>query len=212
VRLTAILQAVARLHAAFAETEPPRPGFSLGLQHRLQQLRTINARQFILWRDAVEALPKGEVRAACGEILAQIPARYEAAERAVAQAALITVPLQPCVRDIWHDHLLLSGNSVTGIVDYGAMRVESRAGDLARLLGSLVRDDRDRWQLALQAYATLNPLRDPELQQLEAFDRANVVLSGVNWITWLAVERRDFPSMDPVLRRLAEICTRLKTR
>ena len=36
-------------------------------------------------------------------------------------------PLQPVIRDVWHDHLLFSGERVTGLVDFGAMQMDTIA-------------------------------------------------------------------------------------
>ena len=59
--------------------------------------------------------------------------------RAIAQLeplANIHLPLQPCLRDIWHDHVLFTGNEVTGLIDFGAIDIDTPATDIARLLGS----------------------------------------------------------------------------
>ena len=48
-------------------------------------------------------------------------------------AAQPCVPQQPCICDIWHDNVLFVGNEVSGLVDFGAMRVDNVAIDVARL-------------------------------------------------------------------------------
>src|SRR5262249_55243269 len=48
------------------------------------------------------------------------------------------VPLQYCVGDVWHDNLLFTGDQLTGLVDYAAVKVDHVAADLGRMLGSLV--------------------------------------------------------------------------
>jgi hypothetical protein len=40
-------------------------------------------------------------------------------------------------------------------------------------------------------------------------DIANTVLSGLNWLQWLYVDRRDMGPPEPIVRRLEEILTRL---
>ena len=67
----------------------------------------------------------------------------------------MVLDLQPCIRDVWHDHILFLGDSVSGIVDYGAMAVDTVAGDIARLLGSLVGNHVADWEEGIDAYHQL---------------------------------------------------------
>jgi hypothetical protein len=48
------------------------------------------------------------------------------------------VPLQPCLCDSWHDHVLFESDAVTGLIDYGSAKIDHVAVDLARMLGSLM--------------------------------------------------------------------------
>jgi homoserine kinase type II len=50
----------------------------------------------------------------------------------------VPLPLQPSIRDIWHDHVLFTGDEVTGLIDFGALDIDTPATDIARLLGSLI--------------------------------------------------------------------------
>jgi Ser/Thr protein kinase RdoA (MazF antagonist) len=49
-----------------------------------------------------------------------------------------SLPLQRRLGDVHHDHVLFTGDEVTGVVDFGAADYDSPAGDVGRLLGSLV--------------------------------------------------------------------------
>jgi Ser/Thr protein kinase RdoA (MazF antagonist) len=120
--------------------------------------------------------------------------------------------LFPCIKDIWHDHLLFTDDEVTGIIDFGATQVDSPAGDIARLLGSLVRDETDIWRFAIDVYRSKRPLSDVELRMIPALDLANVVYSGINWIRWLYVDGRTFAAMDQIAVRLNSVLTRQQTR
>ena len=119
------------------------------------------------------------------------------------------VPLQPCLRDIWHDHVLLTGNEVTGLIDPFAARSDSVATDLARLLGTLVADDRRAWDVGLEAYQQIRPLSLCELALIELFDQTGVLLSGMTWLDWHCRQGRVFDDPEKVLTRLRTIVERL---
>ncbi len=57
------------------------------------------------------------------------------------QASSRSVMLQPCLRDARPEHFLFEGDQLSGLVDFGAMAVDSVVGDLARLIGEWLDDD-----------------------------------------------------------------------
>ncbi|MCA9173329.1 MAG: phosphotransferase [Planctomycetales bacterium] len=143
-------------------------------------------------------------------------------------APRLLTPQQWVVRDIWHDHVLFENDEVSGLVDFGAIRVDSVATDIARLLGSMEPvfglsspdpsgplPDLDiasaRWQQGLAAYQDVRPLSPAELELVQALDRASAVLTGFSWLGWIAVEQRSFPGREQeITRRLAQIALRLR--
>ena len=68
----------------------------------------------------------------------------------------VPLRLQPCVRDLRGEHLLFTATQVTGIVDYGAMDVDTPTLDLARLLGDLAGEDTRLFALGVQKYRERN--------------------------------------------------------
>ena len=124
-------------------------------------------------------------------------------------AQRLHAPLQVCHGDLWHDHVLFSGEEVTGLVDFGAMKMESRAIDIARLLGSLVKDDATLWQTGIAAYEQIEPLSAADRALIAVFDQSTVLLSGMNWLKWLLLERRQFECWGRVLQRLDTIIARM---
>ncbi|MBC8116979.1 MAG: hypothetical protein H7062_21495 [Candidatus Saccharimonas sp.] len=133
--------------------------------------------------------------------------------RVVAELQLVremAVRLQPCLRDVWHDHVLFSGNEVTGLIDPSACRTESVASDLSRLIGSLVQDDRAAWDFALTEYQRHRTLTANELALVAVLDRSGVLLSGWTWLEWLYFERRPFADVEAVEKRLKEIVERMQ--
>jgi len=119
------------------------------------------------------------------------------------------VPLQPCIRDLWHDHLLFSGKELTGLIDFGAVRTDTVACDLSRLLGSLFGNDSDGWRRALAAYESVRPLQDNEAALLQPLDHSGVLLSGMTWLKRRCLLRSEIPDIDRVSERLESIAERL---
>lgn len=103
------------------------------------------------------------------------------------------------LRDIWSDHVLFTGDQVTGIIDFGAARVDEPATDVARLLGSLEPSDSGRWSLGLELYKDASGVVDQ--RRVELLDRASTLLSAAQWLRWLLVEQREFPVPKPYLYR-----------
>ena len=86
-------------------------------------------------------------------------------------AQRLRVPVQPCLRDVWHDHVLFINDAVSGIVDPAAARTDTVAADISRLVGSLVGDDPHGWTVALEAYQSvrsLSPTNSPSSASLIA--------------------------------------------
>ena len=119
------------------------------------------------------------------------------------------VPVQPCVCDVWSDHVLFTGDRVTGVVDFGSCKVDHVAVDLARLLGSLAGDDAALWAVGLDAYAEHRPLTAEERSLAHDLDRSGTIVAAANWLRWLYREERVYPDRDAVARRVAGLVQRL---
>ncbi len=120
-----------------------------------------------------------------------------------------TLPLQPVIRDLRHDHLLFTEDRLTGLIDFDALQMETIAMDLTRCLGSIVPDDADRWDLALHAYSGVRPIQTLERELIGILDPINVVLSALNWIQWIVIDRRRFENKSAVETRLQQLNHRL---
>jgi hypothetical protein len=126
------------------------------------------------------------------------------------EVARFEVALQPALRDIWNEHVLFAGDNVTGILDLGAMGIESPASDVARLLGSFVGNDGAAWEIGLAAYTAIRPLDEDERRLATAIAQANILLAPGNWLQWLLIERRTFDDMPAVVKRLRITVERLR--
>ena len=105
--------------------------------------------------------------------------------------------------------MLFLDDEVSGIVDFGSMRPENVAADVARLLGSLAGDNGADWQAGLAAYQAGRRLSDDELRLIAFFDRSTVLMGGLQWLEWMYLEKRSFDDPAAVLSRVDEFVSRL---
>jgi homoserine kinase type II len=212
-RLQAAMEALARLHCVW-QRQPEQMGHCHAVRRRLIRLREYQQ---------LQRLSSGELDRAINRRghadLAVWSRRALDQVRAWSEAAFSTLrrgfpnhlfSLQPCLCDIWHHHVLFEGQRVTGIVDFGGARDDNVGADLARLLGSLIGDDAQMRATGLAAYEAYRPLSAAERQLAGTLDWTGVVVGTINWLRWLYLEARRFEDTQGVVRRLAELVTRME--
>lgn len=219
-RLESAMTQLARFHNAIRDWVPtpqvsqwfqlaslsPSPTIS----HRINMIDN----HVVMVVDFDAALAK-ETDARFREVGSRVASLFRAAHSAV-KHDLVTVqnlhvPLQPCIRDVWNDHLLFDGDELSGIVDFGAMATDSVSCDLSRLLGSLFGDDSASWQRALGYYEAVRPMSDAEHRLLRPLDRSSVLLSGMTWLKRRYVLRNTPADLSRVCDRMESIVDRLTT-
>ena len=206
-KLSAALSALAEFHRAVERLDASR-GRSRGLAERHEFATRMAGRELDRWRKKLEQLRGRPFHAQCISILKRAaPLIRELPER-IAPLLGTEFPLQPCIRDFWHDHVLFSGNAVTGMVDFGAMRVDTVAIDMARLFGSLAGEEQFPFPPGpadWEAYAEIRMLSKQEQHAVAIFQLANVALSGLNWVRWLMFEEKTFDNIEVVHSRITGI-------
>jgi homoserine kinase type II len=214
-KLIAAIQALAQFHVAAADFPTPpksQPTTSVpSVTGRLTRLRQ-------LAHGGIQELSRAIANESWPELTPLACAFLNALPRALPRAisqleplASAPLPLQPCIRDVWHDHVLFTGNEVTGVIDFGALDIDTPATDIARLLGSLVGDDAPGWRTGLAAYSTVRPLSQNESRAVVALDASGTILAGCNWIRWLYIERRAFENRAQVIERFRRIAARVQS-
>ena len=212
IRLRNAAVALAQFHRAAASFPLPHrgPATAPGLQTRLDRLERWTDRRLSEIGAAIGAGVWPELADRGQKLLPLYARAAEAVADTLRQALPIQVPLEPCIRDIWHDHVLFDGEEVSGLIDFGAMRVDSVATDVARLFGSLCGDDSVAWLEALHAYDAVRPLSSGEALLVTAFDRSNVLLSGMSWLEWIYLDGRQFENRAAICERLDANLARLE--
>ncbi len=187
-RLRNAMHALAQLHRAWSSQACVAP--SPTVVDRIERLR--HWQQTGLLADHFASYASNRLEAALiRDTVFHLKSSAPRLQSCLQEASRQRVQIHPVLRDVWSDHILFSENTVTGIVDYGAVRVDEPATDVARLLGSLEPDDQQRWTSGLQYYreesgSTLDPDR------VGLLDRVATLLSAAQWMDWLTIERLQF--------------------
>jgi homoserine kinase type II len=206
-RLTNALSALAQFHRSTAEFESDsRP--SSNIRARLAQLRNIP--------QMIDAIHGAQILEASPTMLefrrlafAVIPGKTRGLISALVPFGHQRLNVQPVIRDVWHDHVFFEGDKVTGLVDFGAMQMDTVCLDIARLVGSLVGDNQDQFYAAIEAYSRIRPLDRLERQLISHLDLSGILLGSLNWLDWLLVRRRKFEDMVAVEQRVQWLAQRL---
>lgn len=219
-KLQAAMTALAQFHLAAADfNDSPRfqrgarGGFfapSPAITRRLTQLRELQTGGINVLAQSISNTTWPELAPLAREFLIALPRIIPNAIAKLAPLADVPLPLQPAIRDIWHDHVLFDGNRVTGLIDFGALQIETPSGDIARLLGSLVGDDADGWREGIATYAAIRPLTEQETAAVSALDTSGTILAGCNWIRWIYIDGRQFENPDQIRARFAKLVDRIR--
>jgi Ser/Thr protein kinase RdoA (MazF antagonist) len=224
-KLRAALVALAQFHLATADwgggvwnaelavaprTGQPALGPAPAVTDRLARLRELHATGIAALARAIAEGAWPELDQLARPLVEVLPHAAPLATGLLAPLAGVPFALQPCVRDVWHDHVLFVGDEVTGLIDFGAMRFDTPATDVARLLGSLVSDDADGWRRGLEAYAAARPLSPDESRAVAALDVGTTVLAGCNWLRWIYIEKRQFERREQIVQRVDGLLQRLR--
>jgi Ser/Thr protein kinase RdoA (MazF antagonist) len=209
-KLQAACAALARLHACWASFGRFEAGVCPAVMRRLEAEREWRELVQSGWRPLAEADdddPARPLAQRAGRALANhinlIPGLFR-------RWSMRMWPLQPCLCDVWHDHILFDEDYVTGIVDYGAVKIDHPAVDVARLLGSLVEDDPAGWATGIAAYREVRPFTSEEEELARVLDLAGTTVGASVWLRWLFHDGKEFADRAAAIRRLEVLVKRIE--
>jgi len=227
-QLRRAFECLSQFHFAVREGGTRRPSRSVSpaIKRRLDVLADCTAAKF----DAIRASAgerRSEFQAAVAADLDDYLQIFRKLSPAVEQLLLLCsrqdVPLQTVIGDIHSEHVLFEGNQVGGLIDFGALTIDSVALDLARLVASYCGGDEARRQLALEAYEKAaaeysrsagliagGVLSINERVLIEALDKSGALLAPFHWLTWIFIERRGFAHEARVIARWRDLMRRLR--
>jgi homoserine kinase type II len=114
------------------------------------------------------------------------------------------------LRDARPEHFLFEGESLSGLVDFGAMGIETVAADLGRLIGEWLAGDSSARRDALAAYEAVRPLDRSELELIDVFECSAAILIGERWARWHYLENLSFDDPLAVTRGLQKSSAQLE--
>jgi homoserine kinase type II len=209
-RLRDALRGLASFHDRLARHG--QVGTSPGLLRRVEEMRGLMATGLDRLDSAMsDALEDAHWRAG-GEWISLARAVIPRLLTTLADAQQASVPLQPCLRDARGEHFLFVEKSLTGIVDFGAMEVETVAADLARLLADWSVLDPSARSGALAFYQEVRSLDPRERRLMDAFEAVADVLIAGHWLAWHFLHRRRFDDPEAIDRGITRGLARLRRR
>jgi homoserine kinase type II len=211
-KLEAAMVALAEFHRAAATFPLPDPPSSPspGIRDRLGRLRTLLSGELDGLAGAVVPGAWPELERRAERLFRLVPLGADRVLALLETCSQYRVSLQPCIRDVWHDHVLFEGDRVTGLIDFGSMATDNVAADVARLLGSMARDDDAGWEIGLEAYGSVRALSEHEISLAYAFDQTTVLMAGLTWVDWIYRQGKIFDDREAVLGRVDDILGRLE--
>jgi Ser/Thr protein kinase RdoA (MazF antagonist) len=209
-RLAAACVALARLHLAWAPSFSYRAGPCLAVQRRLARAGEWLAVVHSNWRPSSDRLTSDPVRPWAERAWNALHGKIETLPEKLTDWIVCPVPLQLCLCDVWHAHVLFEGDTVSGLIDFGSIKIDHVAVDLARMLGSMAGDDASYWRIGIEAYRTVRPFSAEEEGLAKLLDQTGTLLAAANWLRWLYHDGRHFDDRAAVAERLAALVRRIE--
>ncbi len=192
---TAALAALAETHAAWSDIGLTMSARPQGVCERLtmlaeylQRLEALNSHRFHPHEPLVHELAVGTVESL---------KRYGSdLMNALERLTTHRFHTQWVIRDIWSDHLLYCDDRLTGIVDFGAVRIDDPTLDLARMLGSIEPFDPSVRHQAVEQYnflrQELGSVGTIPWPRVQTIDHSSTLLTCLQWWKWIVIEQRTF--------------------
>lgn len=209
-RLAAAARALARVHAAWENARATETGVCPAIVRRLTAAAEWQELRRSGWRPRRDSADADPVRPLAERAMPLVDRLVRTIAEQLRPWRERRWPLQPCHCDVWHDHLLFEGDRLTGLVDYGAAKVDHPSVDVARMFGSLVPDDPSAWRNGVAAYRVVRPFGDEEIDLALALDVTGAVIAAATWLRWLYEEFRPFEDRAAVAGRMTALVERME--
>jgi homoserine kinase type II len=200
IRVRAAFSGLAAFHQALGENVVE--GVSPGIVNRLAEVEAWQAVGFPRLEQCLATRARSPLDSLAVQWLAAARLVAPRIRERLREARRQTVVAQPCLRDARPEHFLFQNAELTGLVDFGAMGVDTVATDLARLLSEWSLDSDSTRGGAIQAYSAIRPLSTIEHGLIPVFEETSSLLTGGRWAIWHYFEGREFRDSKAVRRGL----------
>ena len=206
-----VVQAVARFHHIVHGTPyaPTERGPSPGITFRTKLIERWQQRPPEQLKASVSAFGKPQQRPILYRFVDSFQQYVIPLRQRLAELATVSFPLSDCLGDPRPENFLFREGQLTGQIDLSSLRLDNWALDLARLGSELAEDGRPDWDMIFDTAGKVAMLSPDERRLAWGLDLANILLTGLNWLEWLVVEKRRFASPEQVANRLAHLERRL---
>jgi len=208
-RLRTASSALARVHEVWAG-QSTGAGSCPAIQRRLARAAEWLQLTGSGWRAPLVARPGDWLRSQVEKAWFLLADQVQRVPGLLAPFDSVKVPLQPCLCDVWHDHLLFEGDTLTGLVDFGGVKIDYVSVDLARMLGSLVGGEDQLWSVGLEAYREVRAFSAREERLAQALDVTGTIVGLVNWLLWIYRDGMQYEDWHGVARRMAYLIRRIE--
>jgi Ser/Thr protein kinase RdoA (MazF antagonist) len=116
--------------------------------------------------------------------------------------------LHASLRDVRRTHILFVDEHVTGVIDFGSMRPDWPALDLARYLAESAGSSRELWRELTEQYASSVGNRPLHVGAVLTLAEATQIIAVDTWVQWLFTAPHRFaPTAPAVIERLETLET-----
>jgi Ser/Thr protein kinase RdoA (MazF antagonist) len=118
------------------------------------------------------------------------------------------------IRDLWRENILIANGNISGIIDFGASRIDWPILEFVRCVSSFLLPKDPRWQSVLDSYAMTLPTRDSvSLELVQQLDQVATALSLAYWYEQLenATTAPGMQLKTQAWARIEELCIRIQS-